>query len=598
MTSSEAASPAGESSPGLAESLESAADGGASGRTVLNAALDVTLGGDSILDQVVRSCELPDPAARVLALVFHIEVDESLQSVVERMLGAPGARRATVGLLARVLGADVVSQLTADAPLSRAELLQRHQDGQVFTDHTLGLDPQVVLSLLGDTSLDPALPLGTTVLEGDPRAPGVDELTLVHGPDRIRRLQAAIQHTLGIAFLVVPEPRTDEQWRAVVRQAGLLAHTVILEVDGVLGPEGRHHIERTSHLAWSVSSPQPQPLDRLPRRPWTEVAAGDHPATDTEIAALLGGPVAEGRRLSATQLWHAADALTSLGNTEAALARLSAGPLSTVLQRRTPRATWDDLVLPQSHTQRLRDLAGRFRNRRVVHDTWGLAEHPSPGLVCLFTGPSGTGKTLSAEVIAHELGVDLLRVDLQSVVSKYIGETEKNLEQVFGAASAGNDVLLFDEADALFGSRSKVSDARDRYANLEVSYLLQRLEIHPGLVVLTTNFAGNIDQAFTRRIHASVHFQLPSPSERERIWRRSLAQAPLGTVDLTWAAESFDLSGGSIRNAALSTAYLAASEGEAIEQRHLVGGIVQELVKLGRRPSPDLFGPYAPLVVG
>ena len=168
----------------------------------------------------------------------------------------------------------------------------------------------------------------------------------------------------------------------------------------------------------------------------------------------------------------------------------------------------------------------RYRYRSVVHDEWGLPLYPSPGVVTLFSGPSGTGKTTTAEVIAHDLGVDMFRVDLSALVSKYIGETEKNLEEIFSAAHAGDYLLLFDEADSLFGTRSKVTDARDRYANMEVSYLLQRLETYDGFVVLTSNFQGNIDQAFLRRIHVTVHFAVPSVEDRVRIWERSLGGAP------------------------------------------------------------------------
>jgi SpoVK/Ycf46/Vps4 family AAA+-type ATPase len=213
--------------------------------------------------------------------------------------------------------------------------------------------------------------------------------------------------------------------------------------------------------------------------------------------------------------------------------------------------------------------------------------------VALFSGPSGTGKTTTAEVIAHELGVDLFRVDLSALVSKYIGETEKNLEAIFSAAHAGDYLLLFDEADSLFGARSKVSDARDRYANMEVSYLLQRLETYDGFVVLTSNFQGNIDQAFLRRIHVTVHFPGPDAGDRERIWDRCLAGAPREGLELGFVAEKFELSGGSIRNAALTAAFLAAGRGQAVGMTHLLEAVSQEMAKLGQRPRSDQFGRWA-----
>ena len=162
----------------------------------------------------------------------------------------------------------------------------------------------------------------------------------------------------------------------------------------------------------------------------------------------------------------------------------------------------------------MRSIVERTRHPRQVYEQWGFQATPSSGVVALFSGPSGTGKTLAAEIIAGELGLDLFKLDLSSVVSKYIGETEKNLEIIFDAASAGNAVLFFDEADSLFGKRSEVKDARDRYANIEVSYLLQRLEAHDGLVIMATNFEKNIDDAFLRRIHVRVAFAVPGPEER------------------------------------------------------------------------------------
>jgi SpoVK/Ycf46/Vps4 family AAA+-type ATPase len=215
-------------------------------------------------------------------------------------------------------------------------------------------------------------------------------------------------------------------------------------------------------------------------------------------------------------------------------------------------------------------------------------------VVALFSGPSGTGKTTTAEVIAHELGVDMFRVDLSALVSKYIGETEKNLEEIFSAAHAGDYLLLFDEADSLFGTRSKVEDARDRYANMEVSYLLQRLETYDGFVVLTSNFQGNIDQAFLRRIHVTVHFAVPSVEDRARIWIRSFAGAPLDDVDLSFVAEKFDLTGGSIRNAALSAAFRAAAAGGAVTMVDVLYAVTEEMTKLGRRPTEQQYGRWWP----
>jgi len=209
---------------------------------------------------------------------------------------------------------------------------------------------------------------------------------------------------------------------------------------------------------------------------------------------------------------------------------------------------------------------------------------------------SGTGKTTAAEIIAGDLGLDMFKIDLSTVVSKYIGETEKNLEEIFAAAAAGNLVLLFDEADALFGKRSEVSDARDRYANVEVSYLLQRLETFEGLVVMTTNLQNNIDQAFLRRVHVTVEFPLPDPADRKKIWTRCLAGAPLDNVDLDFLSTKFELAGGSIRNAALTSAFMAASAGKKVDMEALVLGLKREMQKLGRLTTQADFGKYYDLV--
>jgi SpoVK/Ycf46/Vps4 family AAA+-type ATPase len=215
------------------------------------------------------------------------------------------------------------------------------------------------------------------------------------------------------------------------------------------------------------------------------------------------------------------------------------------------------------------------------------AGHAS-GVAALFSGPSGTGKTVAAEVVAGTLGLDLYLIDLASVVSKYIGETEQNLDKVFDAAAAGNVVLLFDEADALFGSRSAVSEAKDRYANIEVSYVLQRLERFSGLVVLTTNLANNIDPAFLRRLTSVIEFPMPGIEERVRLWERYLGEGmPLeekgaGAVDVELLANTFDIAGGAIRNIAVATAFLAAQAGEPATMSMVMLAARRELQKMGR----------------
>src|SRR5204862_1796667 len=207
------------------------------------------------------------------------------------------------------------------------------------------------------------------------------------------------------------------------------------------------------------------------------------------------------------------------------------------------------------------------RGRDIVYDRWGFPPLPSTGVVALFSGPSGTGKTLAAEVIAGDLGLDLYKVDLSSVVSKYIGETEKNLERIFSAAASGDLVLFFDEADALFGKRSEVSDAHDRYANIEVAYLLQRLEAYPGIVVMATNLQGNIDQAFVRRISVSVDFEPTEEPQSRLIWDGAFPPgAPVAGLDLDFLARQFNGTGGISRKAGRSEAFRGGDGGGPVRR--------------------------------
>jgi len=228
-----------------------------------------------------------------------------------------------------------------------------------------------------------------------------------------------------------------------------------------------------------------------------------------------------------------------------------------------------------------------MRQRRRVHDDWGFAARGERGLgvAVLFCGESGTGKTLAAEVLAEELGLDLYRIDLSSVVSKYIGETEKNLRRVFDAAEDSGAVLLFDEADALFGKRGEVKDSHDRYANIEVSYLLQRMEAYRGLAILTTNLKSALDAAFHRRLRFIVRFPFPDEAQREAIWRRAFPDAtPLDDIDYGRLAQ-LQVSGGAARNIALNAAFLAAEAGENLGMAHLLRAARADRAKLDRSLS-------------
>jgi hypothetical protein len=256
--------------------------------------------------------------------------------------------------------------------------------------------------------------------------------------------------------------------------------------------------------------------------------------------------------------------------------------MDELAQRIPPVATWNDLVLPETQHTILQDIAAHVRQRAKVYEQWGFAAKSARGLGIgvLFAGPSGTGKTTAAEVLAGALELDLYRIDLSAIVSKYIGETEKNLRQIFDAAEQSGAILLFDEADALFGKRSEVKDSHDRYANIEVSYLLQRMETYPGLAILTTNLKQSIDQAFLRRIRFVVQFPFPDAAQRAVIWRRVFPTATPTEMLAFEKLARLNIAGGNIRTIALNAAFLAADAGEPVRMQHLLRATRVEYGKL------------------
>jgi len=264
----------------------------------------------------------------------------------------------------------------------------------------------------------------------------------------------------------------------------------------------------------------------------------------------------------------------------------SSSRLGDLAQRLQAEFSWDDLVMPDRQLDALHSISSYLRHRDQVLTGWGFERRVArnQGLKILFAGESGTGKTMAAQVLAGDLGLEIFQVDLATIVSKYVGETEKNLSRIFAAAEGSNAILFFDEADALFGRRSEVSDAHDRYANIEVAYLLQRMDAYSGAVILATNYRRNIDDAFARRLDFVIDFPFPEPRDRERLWHALIpAEAPLARdVDRRLLATRFKLSGGAIRNCTLAAAFLAAEEGEQITMSQLVRAVGVEYAKQGR----------------
>ena len=339
--------------------------------------------------------------------------------------------------------------------------------------------------------------------------------------------------------------------------------------------------ERTVLL---VEAPQPSFAER--QRAWSDLSGVEKTA---DVAAKF--------RLSMTQIIEAAEvarlSATARGQSvpdpadlDLGARQASSSKLGELAARLPPGYRWEDLVVPDKQVELLRSIQAYLRHRDRVLSDWGYDRTVArtQGLKVLFAGESGTGKTMAAQVMAAELGLEIFRVDLATTVSKYIGETEKNLDRIFGAAEGSNAILFFDEADALFGKRSEVGDSHDRYANIEVAYLLQKMEGYPGAVILATNFRRNIDDAFVRRLDFVIDFPFPEKEDRKRIWQRVLPeQAPLAEdVDLDFLSEKFKLSGGAIRNCSLAGAFQAADDNTAIHMRHLVRAVAQEYGKQGR----------------
>lgn len=309
-------------------------------------------------------------------------------------------------------------------------------------------------------------------------------------------------------------------------------------------------------------------------------------------AAATARNLARGRDLAHAQV--------TLEDIYAACRLQSNRNLALLAQKITPHYTWDDIVLPADSLEQLRELCNQVKHRARVYDTWGFGRKLAmgKGVNALFAGPSGTGKTMAADIIAGELGLDLYKIDLSTVVSKYIGETEKNLSRIFEEAETSNAILFFDEADALFGKRSEVKDAHDRYANIEISYLLQRMEEYSGVVILASNLRQNMDEAFVRRMHLTISLPFPGPQERYQIWQKIWpGDTPLDAhLDLDFLAQTFEMAGGNIRNIALSSAFLAAADQDIVNMGHLLYAIKREYQKMGKMVRNESFGKYAALI--
>jgi hypothetical protein len=548
----------------------------------------------------------------------------------------PGFPTATFGVALAAMPMPHWSALAPTAPLRRYRLIEVDA-GEPLISARLRIDERILHELVGVPHLDARLYGLVEPLPPPGELPGsrltlVDKLaalwerpTLAGWPvvqlcaldaSAVRELVGAAAELHGLApfaLAAVDVPGSPSERDALARlwerEAALLGAVLLIEREDDDPPDA---MRAATWLAATIGAPvalagrEPAPLRgrttvrlTVPALGVGERTALWRDALGPAVAGLDGhvDAVALQFALSAQAVRAAAADLAGQGSTSAdalwEAAREQARPrLEELAQRIDPCACWDDLVLPELQGRTLREIVLHVRNRVRVYEAWGFAGKSVRGLgiSALFTGPSGTGKTMAAEVLANELRLDLYRIDLSSVVSKYIGETEKNLRRVFDAAEGGGAILLFDEADALFGKRSEVKDSHDRYANIEVGYLLQRMEAYRGLAILTTNMRGALDAAFLRRLRFVVQFPFPDAARRAEIWRRVFpADAPTEGLDPASLAR-LDVAGGTIRNVALNAAFLAADAGEPVRMSHLARAARSEVAKLERPLTESEIG--------
>ncbi|SOD63443.1 ATPase family associated with various cellular activities (AAA) [Streptomyces zhaozhouensis] len=580
----------------------------------------------------------------VLLLTAAAELDPGTASRCAAAGGDPDRRHPTFSLALAALPEPHWSALTPVSPLRRWQLVAL-DDPTRLTTSRLRIDERILHFLVGSPYLDARLHGTLLRVAVPPRLPdsygrAADRVAagwttrrpdaggrveLVGGDARDRAdIAATAADRTGLALyrmaasdLPTDPAERDRFSRLWQREAILLPAALLLEADAREHPEQASAVDAFVAgvgVPLVVSGEAPRGTERPRGRRVTVPPLGEEEQLTLWRAALDGVPGVDDAGLGAVVDQfrlppHVIEAAAHTVRAElprdggeepaghprlaellwrAGLAEARFG-LDELGRRVEPVADWDDLVLPERQFAILREIVAHVRQRSTVYREWGFSRTLRRGLgvTALFAGGSGTGKTLAAETLAGELGLDLFVIDLSQVVSKYIGETEKNLRRVFDAAERGGALLLFDEADALFGKRSEVRDSHDRYANLEVSYLLMRMEAYRGLAVLTTNMKKALDPAFMRRIRFVVDFPFPAEPERAEIWRRVLPpQTPTKGVDPALLAQ-LTVAGGSIRNIALSAAFLAAEEGDRLQMRHLLAAARTEYLKLERALTPS-----------
>ncbi|MFA5253215.1 MAG: AAA family ATPase [Methanoregula sp.] len=530
----------------------------------------------------------------------------------------------------------------------------------VFPARPLKVDDRVVRYLLGSDGIDERLNASVTVVQPSRRfsslidstgtigrfraaarsscANGLPLVAFLSGPEGTGKRHAAeaiageLQNVLLVADAhAFRNDKNHDLLAVLVREAVLLDGIILFErSDTFAEPEFSAEIPRffalldsvpvtaifssekpfllvyflEHHAVFTGEFPLPTYDDRL--RIWKDLLAG-YPLPEEDIRA-----VAATFRFSAGQIRDAISAaetaaqardegyrIVTAGDLVAACKARSNRNLVRYAKQIPARYTWDDIFVKPETLVQLREIGNYIRYHATVYSDWGFEQKHSlgKGINILFSGISGTGKTMAAEIIARDAAMDLYKTDLSSVVSKYIGETEKNLRSIFSEAETSNAILFFDEADALFGKRTQIHDAHDRYANVEVNYLLQKMEEYEGIVILASNLSTNIDEAFRRRMHFSVEFAMPEKDIRMAIWKHAFPKKTPVSPELDFRFLSgFKITGGNIRNIAISSAFLAAADSGTVTMRHLVMATKREFQKIGRLYTHDEFGPYRTLL--
>ena len=632
--------------------------GAAKARDEIEAAADAAEreGADLRLRRLARNFHLDDIDIELLLIAMAPDVDARFERLYGYLQDDVSRRRASVGLGLELCGlpsssAYARSRLAPGAPLVNEYLVQvEENDRPVLTRplrvpdrvaaHLLGSDiPDAVVAALAYQCEQAAPDLAATLVRWMRDEPSTESPSPLTGGGRGGGRLAYIRERPGAsgaalassAFAQVGRPtlaldlerlRPEDDLPIVAaltaREAGLTGAGVVAGPVEVLIARGLPAVRAFSEMpsmvvlvgarswdpGWARDVPficeAPIPDATQRAELWRRNLNGDTPPgldlAGTMAQFRLTAEQVHRAALAARMEAHAREIPLDEDELKAGARAQNAAGLERLARRIQPAVGFVDLVLPPDTMAQLKELLTRARYREQVLDVWKMGGPAARrrGLTALFAGPSGTGKTMAAEVLASELGLDLYTVDLATVVDKYVGETEKNLDRIFAEAERVNGVILFDEADALFGKRSEVSDAHDRYANVEVAYLLQRMELFDGIAILATNLRSNLDEAFTRRLDSLVDFPEPEREYRLKLWERSLGTAMprAGDLDLAFLAESFKLAGGGIRNIVVAAAYAAAEQGQPLSMAHLIRATQREYLKMGRLCVESEFGPY------